>query len=654
MSQSNRRGKENRTDFRQRYFSALQWKGALESVAIIFLVLYPLRNIHVGGDLMDTGYNYVNFLYMGTKHVDSMWVFSTYLATLVGHLMTLLPGGETILGLNLYTSLIVSLIAVISYRFCTVHLKISHVITFLGIFFALNLCWCPTALLYNYLTYLLLLIACRNLYVGMERNRNSLLLVAGICIGLNVFVRFSNLPELSLLAIIWLYGVAVHLDGGKDALLKTLARTLWFLMGYVGIVAACLVALGIVYGRTAYFSGISELLAMTESASDYTAFSMIRTMFREYWDAGYWLSRIAFFAIAGVLIAVPAKLLDWRFMPETSRKGKIWPFKEGFSLAALSKLIGLLLGVFSVIWLFSGEPERHFASALYYSYDSVSLPARVLLLLFLLFSLLRMVIPWSTPGERLISALCVFLLLITPLGSNNGLYSAMNNLFLVAPFGLWQIYIFIRRRETGISDIRMGGGKGRIPVFVRRFVRLIPLFSAKAVLCAFLLLCTVQFTAFGNTFVFTESTGVIDPVYEIEGVKVFSGIRMSEKRAEGLADAINYVNQNNLKGRDVILYGNNPSLSLYLGMPPAFNSWPSLRSYSYQKFALAMSELSGYPVIILDAQYEGFLEDPSTYAEENMFQEGKWALLQDFMRVCGYRPTFRSDEFTLYEPGGSR
>lgn len=65
-------------------------------MAILFL--YPLRHIWIGLDLWDTGYNYANFQYMGLEHMDSMWLFSTYLATAVGHLLSFLPGAKTASG----------------------------------------------------------------------------------------------------------------------------------------------------------------------------------------------------------------------------------------------------------------------------------------------------------------------------------------------------------------------------------------------------------------------------------------------------------------------------------------------------------------------------------------------------------------------------
>ena len=52
------------------------------------LLLYPLRHVCIGLDLRDTGYNYANFLYMGLDDMDPMWMLSTYLANVWGHVVT--------------------------------------------------------------------------------------------------------------------------------------------------------------------------------------------------------------------------------------------------------------------------------------------------------------------------------------------------------------------------------------------------------------------------------------------------------------------------------------------------------------------------------------------------------------------------------------
>ena len=79
-----------------------------EFLFVAVLVLYPLRHIAWGLDLWDTGYGYANFEYMGTRHMDPMWLFSTYLTTAIGHFLSLLPGAKTLIGMNFYTGLSIS------------------------------------------------------------------------------------------------------------------------------------------------------------------------------------------------------------------------------------------------------------------------------------------------------------------------------------------------------------------------------------------------------------------------------------------------------------------------------------------------------------------------------------------------------------------
>ena len=83
----------------------------VEILALAVLAGYPLRHIFQGIDLQDTGYNYANFVYAGLEHMDPMWLYSTYLANVVGHFLTTLPFAGNLAGMNFYTGLFVSLLA---------------------------------------------------------------------------------------------------------------------------------------------------------------------------------------------------------------------------------------------------------------------------------------------------------------------------------------------------------------------------------------------------------------------------------------------------------------------------------------------------------------------------------------------------------------
>ena len=81
-----------------------------------------------------------------------MWKFSTYLATATGSFFTHLPFGNTVLGLNIYTGLVKASIALIVYYACVYYFDMKPTVVFVAELMALGYCWCPTTLLYNYLS----------------------------------------------------------------------------------------------------------------------------------------------------------------------------------------------------------------------------------------------------------------------------------------------------------------------------------------------------------------------------------------------------------------------------------------------------------------------------------------------------------------------
>ena len=251
----------------------------------------------------------------------------------------------------------------------------------------------------------------------------------------------------------------------------------------------------------------------------------------------------------------------------------------------------------------------------------------------------------SRSEEKLISGMLILVLLLTSLGSNNGVYPSINNLFLAAP------YTF----SASLQFIRQAGDKKIAHVTISAT-------PAKYVLTAFLVLCCVQFGGFGAGFVFAEATGVRDISATVENNEVLKGIRMSKEKAQWLTELSAYVNENALKGQELITFGMYsswciPSLSYYLQMPAAFNPWMELPSYSYNVMEEKVRGLENNPVIILEnhnAVYEeggrdALLEsgvDNDTV--ERMDEDKKFHLLLEFMRERGYEQTFRNEKFAVY------
>lgn len=599
-------------------------KRLLESIFIVILALYPLRHINWGLDLMDTGYNYANHTFMGTEHMDSMWLFSTWISNVMGHWITGLPNAGSLLGMNFYTGLLVSILALGSYWFCIKRLQIRPWIAFVGEMAAISLCWCPTALLYNYLTYLLLLGCAILLYEGLTKEKKGCLIAAGVCLGINVFVRFSNLPEMGLILAVWAYDFICVREEKK--LRRTARHTGWCMAGYFGALAVFLLIIQLEYGLSEYFTGITRLFAMTDNATDYKATSMVKKLVMEYVTNSYWVIRILIVVAAGMILFALAGLV----------KGKI--------SAVIQKAIRLLWAAVSIavpMWLY----WREFCSVDFHTYGSMYRPAVLFIMLTMFIALVKIFETKSSGEEKLISGMLILVLLLTSLGSNNGVYSSINNLFLAAPYTFSQSMKFIRHAgDKKIAHVTISST------------------PAKYVLTAFLVFCCVQFGGFGAGFAFAEATGVRDISATVENNEVLKGIRMSQEKAQWMTELSAYVNENALKGQELITFGMYsswciPSLSYYLQMPAAFNPWMELPSYSYSVMEEKVRGLEENPVIILEnhnAIYEEGGKDAllesgvDSSIAERMDEDRKFRLLLDFMSERGYEQTFRNEKFAVY------
>lgn len=641
-----------------------QIRRALEMVAILILALYPLRHIHVGLDLWDTGYNYANFEYMGLKSMDSMWLFSTYLSNTVGHLLTLLPFGKTLLGLNFYTSLTVSLIAVISYVFCTGHLKYSKPAVFVAEFTAISLCWCPTALLYNYLTYFLMLLAVIGLYVGLSRSKRRFLFASGTCLGLNVFVRFSNLPEVLFIFVVWGYCILEAISESReeksdalrkrdraDILKRSGIRTIWCILGYIAAVAVVLGFISLRYGFLEYVSGIRRLFGMQEVATGYSAKSMIMSVLNTYIVNSYWLLRVSFFAVCGVLAVAVGKFMDARLDIAIVPRGV---FGKKFSFTGLGYFAAVIAAGGCVYWLLIAN----FSDGDHASYNAIIRPAVFLLSVMVIWAAVVIFLPGENINNKLMAGIVIIVIMVTPIGSNNGLFPAFNNLFIALPWFAHRVYKLLRKSE------KPGYAFKRLPEKYkdkRRIVRILTViksyfsfFPIKMVVISVLLLNLVVFTLFGYGFTFAEAKNAENPHFKITAGKTLEGIRMSEEKAVQMLGLTHFVEANGFKDLDLLTYGYIPSLSFYLQMPSAFNPWVDLPSYRFDVMKGKIEEIinrgdeADLPLIITDVSYAKYADGENDEEDYKEITDDKWLLIMKLIEARDYEIVYRNEKFAVF------
>ena len=269
-----------------------------------------------------------------------------------------------------------------------------------------------------------------------------------------------------------------------------------------------------------------------------------------------------------------------------------------------------------------------FVSLDYTSYDAIRFPIYIFMLLAMGMALIKCFCKSVPKEEKVIGILIMLVLMVNSIGSNNGIFTSFNNLFMAAPYTFWNFYSLIwytKENENGVN-----------PLYI---------WPAKAVIIAYVVVLYVQAMIFGQTFFFTESAGATNLVAFVENNEVLEGIKMHPDKQVYLQSLNNYVVEKDYVGREVILYGYIPSMSYCLQMPPAFNSWPDLESYKIEQMIEDMNILQKQieegeakaPLVIADATNLSFVDS------------SKWDLIIAFMQKNEYECTFFNGKYVLYE-----
>lgn len=614
---------------------------------IIVLAFYPLMNLNQGLEVADSTYSLGNFQYFDSA--NGIWMVATYLANVLGHALMGLPNGNTILGMRLYTGVVVSVLAIFFYL--TLRKKMPTVLVFAGEMIALSLCWCPTVSLYNYLTYFLMGIGIWLLYRGClqaegSRLRKWYLAAAGICLGANVTVRMPNVVQAAFILVLW-YSAFLQKKTWKSVVRDTLHCVAGYLVGFgIPFISIC-----VRYGISAYPAMVQNMFAMTEQAVDYKPSSMVTGILHDYRRGLYWFTfaavcMAALYIVYGFYrIICKKRSAEHITMPEQVQRGtreKIctWIFRL------------MCIGVWCVLIRFYWG--RGMFSFAYHNYLSVYWWA-VLFVLTGIAGALWLIGSRQVSGEKKVLALSVLLqILLTPLGSNNWLYPIINNLFLAAPFTLWCCYLWFQKTNAGLRDVPDSQQHGK---FQRNSIH----FPWQSLLIIFGFMLCIQSIGFHRYFAFGDGVWGEKRDTVMTGIPKAEGIYTSRDNAECLSALAAFVKENELTGKGVILYGEIPGLSYLLDMPSAISTaWPDLDSNRLSQFEQDMESVEQHidterPVVIVatgiaayysgdEEAYEWFGVDAKQYGADQ-----KVEILRQFLVEYGYEETFANMRYVVYE-----
>ena len=574
----------------------------------VILILFPLLKVNQGIDLTDTAYSLGNYAFFGENTV--LWTLLTFLSNVLGFFFTKLPFGGTMLGMKVYSSLLISAMALLGYRFFRT--KMPAVIAFLAELSAIGMCWCPSVILYNYMTYALLLTAVILLFRGLVRKHPGCLVAAGVVLGLNTLVRFPNNGlEVLLILTLRYYGYLK-----KKPLAEIAKETGLCIAGYAAGFVAVLAGMMLLYGTGTLGTMIEGVFGMAGSASDYTFGEMLGMITDAYLHGAGWMA----YMVLCILPGIPFFAIQ----------------KERFSL--LRKVVYCIC----IAFLFIVLGRWGMFNFKYYQKEAALQWGVVFLILSLGICVWMLFSRMQDCEWKLIAAMSLIVILITPLGSNNYVWPALNNLFFVAPITFWTIYRFAR------------WGRPYLDVTGK-----VPLFSVKAMTMAMVVAFLIQAVGIGCNYVFLDGEDGHKRDTTVEGSRILRGMKTNASNAGTLEELNTFMLENNTEYRNkkVILYGNIPGLSYYLHKAPAvYTSWADLDTNSYERLAEDLNTLNqtmteeNRPLVIfseeimaqvLDLQENGMTGEGSVW-------EQKLKAILDFMTVNEYQMVFENEKYAVF------
>ena len=537
----------------------------------VILIALCFLNVRKGIDVSDSGYGFTNFL-LG-REIDGMWYYSTLLSNVLGRVLTFLPYGSTLLGINLYLALVKAMMVFWIYNYLTKKALMNREAVFFGLLMAISLCWAPNLCFYHYLSYYSLAAMVIFMDKAIRKADNRYFFVAGIIAGLGVFARFPNICNVALIAALWWYGIITH-----SKLSSILRSTFRCILGFLTAILLGVVFIWINGGTIkAYVTGILDLFAMTDEASSYGIKATLVNLVNSYTCVFYWLIP---------LLALFLLLLGLGFS-----EGYVKRFSKPFAV------LGVLL-VYA-FWFIRGLFVYDFAS-----YESIYLFGVVILSLFVLLLCCVIFCRRFTAEERFLCTAALIIQFVTPMGSNNSLYAVLNNLFIVAPVVFYMTVRLYKYRRLRVLQV------GLISVFS---------------------LYLIHSLIFGASFTFRDSK----PYREVSDNEVLKGMKTNEINAVFFEDLGEISKDYRFERSLVLTFGDMPGIVGFMGYQPALSTtWPTLSSFSEDKFSRDMDLLqkrmdTDYRDVVVFTDVHYYLEGRKQDILKKFLEDNRFYVLYD-------------------------
>lgn len=573
---------------------------------IIFLIIiFPLLFIWQGLDFTDIGYSLTNYQQIFNDPESVTYSFIIWLTNIIGGIWILLFGDTLgLLGANIAGVLVIYLTIGLSYLLLKPYINRKYLL--IGIFLTMIYTKGSMLLNYNKLTALFFMASAFFLINGLKGGNIWKILVSGLIMGLNIFIRLPNILGFSLILSIFFYGYI-----SKAKFLHQVKQAIYFIAGYILAILLVIFTMKILGHYGIFKDSIKMIMGI---ASDRTGHHSIISLGMIY--IGDYLKVIALSCSIILFAFIVSKFFSL--------------FKKRYPYYGFIVILSIM-----IIIIASLAPQQIYGRTVF----------MILGVLYAILLVYIVNIEKSDYHYRLISFVALLILIITPLGSNNGLRNSIHSMWL--PFPIAFAYIFELRKigakfetESNLNSTqwKIDLNSRELGLFRNFLVTLFVVFSL----------------VWSFAYTYRDSSNRIEMRYTVEHPRL-RGVFTTKERAKVVQELLDETSKYIKEDDYLLAYNSIPMLHfLTKTRPYLYNSWPdSSPPYQFkQALAKAIKEKTQLPILVR-AKFntrEFYWPRKNIVDTTSEIQNENRATIDDFINRNNYTLVWENDFFEILKP----
>ncbi len=573
----------------------------LNLVLISAIIVFPwIFLVFQGLDILELGYwmvSYENFF----KNPEIMpdILFGSWLTAYAGALVNLCFGDLGIIAFRIVFVLTLYLLLYVVYlllspfttkKLLLYFLLLSEIFVNISTYRVMN---------YYIFTTLLFLFSLLFLYRGLTTNKLFMFFIAGVAVGLNIFIRLPNLLGIFLFLVIVYYELAT----GRFQYRQTLKKIAIFVSGCLFAVVSTLLFMKMIGHYDLYVDTIAFIFGLTgEGSSGHGSVKLLRLFMQGHYKA---------IKHGGFLFIILSLIL---------LSGKYWADKK------LNKLVILVL---SVLLAFLIIQYSHINILNYYCVYSGIIGLLYGSLLWIAYKKFK-----ESPEFGAIAFASFLIMEMIPLGSQAYKYQIIYGMYLAIPVVLIYLYSLekIRFGHFNISEKSIRALRSTITVSIMAFAMIVMNYYR---------------APNGETKRWTMFYGVDHPHLR--------GVIMTKERAETLNELIVALNKYQKEFSYILTYEQISTVAYLSDLQPYINStyplfWTDDKVEKELKLASLKKTL---PMVVRaksDTTVKGWPKNYQPIDKTNKTESKVRAVLKDFLKRNGYKIVWKNKNFEILTP----